>query len=134
MQIKHCESLVYSLPQENFLLSSFSDFGSGVVQPVRPEYDPVKTGKTIIIPLGAPAVDGGNVLEGETGFLQASDSEKSSSYQLVEEGLGYQPQTGRIDAAWGASSVKPIEPAKKAADVKPEKTSSLIIIEENIAN
>ena len=116
-----------------FLLSSIGEYDSGVVQPTRPEYDPAKSGKTIIIPLGAPASDGGDVLEGETGFLEDKNSEKSVSYQLVEKGLGFKPKTGRIDSVWGEANDNP-KPVEKTGEDKAEKTSGLKLPTTTLAN
>lgn len=67
----------------------------------QPEYDPVTSGRTVVVALGSPAADGGNVLEGEAGFLTASDARQSNSFELVAEGLPAQPREGRIDSSWG---------------------------------
>jgi hypothetical protein len=69
-----------------------------------PQYDPVGTGKTIVIALGGPAADGGAVLEGVEGYLTASDARLSSSFDLVTYGLPVQPKEGRIDFDWGRPS------------------------------
>lgn len=87
-------------------------------QPQVPEYDPVGTGKTVIIPLGSPASDGGNVLEGDKVAVKPEDRAKSVSYSLVEKGIVDQPQTGRVDAGWGV----PTLPAPKAE--KPDATKA----------
>jgi len=68
------------------------------------QYDPVGTGKTIVIALGGPAADGGAVLEGVEGFMTASDARLSSSFELVTNGLPVQPREGRIDFDWGRPS------------------------------
>ncbi len=100
-------------------------------QPQVPEYDPVGTGKTVIISLGSPASDGGNVLEGDPKDEKPEDREKSVSYSLVEKGLIDQPQAGRIDAGWGipapAAPVAKTEPVKLDAksDTKTDQSSSV---------
>jgi len=85
-------------------------------QPQVPEYDPVGTGKTVIIPLGSPASDGGNVLEGAKETDKPEDRIKSVSYSLVEKGIVHQPQSGRVDAGWGIHTI-PVE--KKDETSKP---------------
>lgn len=69
-----------------------------------PQYDPVGTGKTIVIALGGPAGDGGTVLEGADGFLTDSTAKRSVSFELVAKGLSVQPRKGRIDSGWGVPS------------------------------
>ena len=104
---------------EGFEYASFGTLNPSVAQPNIPQYDPATTGKTIVIPLGSPALDGGNVLEGEKDFLAAKDNEDSVSYNLVEKGEVYIPQSGRVDASWGKP--KADEPTKKADDSKDAK-------------
>lgn len=69
-----------------------------------PQYDPVGTGKTIVIALGGPAADGGSLLEGAEGFLSDSAAKRSVSFDLVAKGLSAQPRNGRIDEGWGIPS------------------------------
>lgn len=68
------------------------------------EYDPITSGKTIVIALGGPAADGGSVLEGVEGFITATDANKSSSFELVARGKSSEASEGRIDSGWGRSS------------------------------
>ena len=91
-------------------------------QPQVPEYDPVGTGKTVIIPLGSPASDGGNILEGESSEDKPEERAKSVSFSLVERGLVDQPQVGRIDAGWGVPEAQPKSSDNKVA--KPVKPGS----------
>jgi len=70
----------------------------------QPQYDPIGTGKTIVIALGSPSADGGTALEGAEGFLKASDASASSSFELVARGVAMQPKAGRVDAGWGKPS------------------------------
>jgi len=70
----------------------------------QPQYDPVNTGKTIVIALGSPSADGGTALEGAEGFLKASDANESSAFELVARGVAAQPKSGRVDAGWGKPS------------------------------
>ena len=86
---------------------------TGSSQTLRPEYDPVKTGKTIIVSLEGPALDGGITLEGGKDFLHAKDADKSVSYELVTNGNLAAPHAGRIDAGWG-----PPKPAKPISEIK----------------
>ena len=101
---------------EGFEYASFGTLNPSIAQPSIPQYDPATTGKTIVIPLGSPALDGGNVLEGEKDFLAAKNNENSVSYNLVEKGEAYVPQSGRVDASWGKPKSDP--PTKKADDAK----------------
>ena len=107
-----------------FLLSAYGT-GRTAYQKPEPEYDPAGTGRTLVISLGSPAFDGGETLEGESDFLKDKNSEKSVSYNLVEKGLTYQPQAGRIDAAWGTSTEPEAKKKKIVKEDKSEKTSSL---------
>ena len=105
--------------------SSLQIQGAGT-QASKPEYDPVGTGKTVVIPLGGSISDGGNSLEGEANFFDAAGVDKSVSYQLVQKGVGLQPRPGRVDAAWGSPVV--VEKDSKDAEKKTgDKTSSLIL-------
>ena len=108
-----------------FLLSAYGTSGRTAYQKPEPEYDPAGTGRTLVISLGSPASDGGETLEGESDFLKDKNGEKSVSYDLVEKGLAYQPQAGRIDAAWGVSIEPEAKKNKVVEEDKPEKTSSL---------
>lgn len=86
---------------EGFEFASFGTISPNIAQPNIPQYDPATTGKTIIIPLGSPALDGGDILEGEKDILGSEKSEASVSYTLVEKGEVYIPRSGRVDASWG---------------------------------
>lgn len=88
-----------------FEFASLGTINLGNAQPQVPDYDPVGTGKTVIIPLGSPVSDGGNVLEGEKDFLKADEKKNSVSFALVEEGIALQPRAGRIDAGWGVPKI-----------------------------
>lgn len=68
------------------------------------QYDPIASGKTVVIALGGPAADGGSALEGAEGFLTSSDAQKSSSFELVARGKTSEASEGRIDAGWGRAS------------------------------
>lgn len=85
------------------LFSSIAALSNGNRQ-FSAEYDPIATGKTVVIALGGPAADGGAFLEGAEGFITASDAEKSSSFELVARGKSSEASEGRIDAGWGRSS------------------------------
>jgi uncharacterized protein len=80
-------------------VASLSPDGSLAVP--EPEYDPAKTGRTIVIGLDSPQADGGDVLEGAEGFLNEKTAQDSMSFALVAKGTAYQPKPGRIDAGWG---------------------------------
>ncbi len=70
----------------------------------QPLYDPAGTGKSVVIALGSPSADGGTALEGEEGFLTATDARESNAFELVAHGVAMQPQDGRIDSGWGRPS------------------------------
>ncbi|MEM9332749.1 MAG: DUF459 domain-containing protein [Pseudomonadota bacterium] len=72
-----------------------------LAQPKVPEYDPAGTGKTVVISLSSPSLDGGDVLEGEEDYLESEEAKQSVSFDLVESGLPKLPRPGRIDAQWG---------------------------------
>lgn len=83
-----------------------SSFGPLADIPVTNEsqYDPVGTGKTVVIALAGPAADGGSTLEGAEGFMEDSDARSSVSFELVASGRSAQPREGRIDSQWGIPS------------------------------
>ena len=72
-----------------------------LAQPKVPEYDPAGTGKTVVISLSSPSLDGGDVLEGEEDYLESDEAKESVSFDLVESGLPKLPRPGRVDAQWG---------------------------------
>ncbi len=74
---------------EGFEYASYGTLNPSIAQPNIPQYDPATTGKTIVIPLGSPALDGGDILEGEKDFLASKKNENSVSYNLVEKGEVY---------------------------------------------
>ncbi|MDJ0613335.1 MAG: SGNH family hydrolase [Rhizobiaceae bacterium] len=94
-------------------------------QPQVPDYDPVGTGRTVVIPLGSPASDGGNVLEGDYSKEKPDERIKSASYSLVEQGLVDRPQEGRVDANWGIPAPEKAKPEPENADApKDDKTTT----------
>lgn len=109
----------------NFKFASLGTVNLNSAQPNAPLYDPAGTGRTNIIALGSPSLDGGNILEG--GEAPTADNEEenkqSISYDLVQQGRAFSPKPGRIDSAWGL----PKAPEKKETDKAEEgkKTSSL---------
>lgn len=94
-----------------------------------PEYDPASSGKTVVIALDSPQADGGGELEGAAGYLKVDDDEKSTSFDLVAKGTGFQPHEGRIDQDWGLPVEPPVEEPEKTeeekADADPEKAASV---------
>ncbi len=62
-----------------------------------PQYDPAKTGKTIVYSFASPALDGGSELEGDGVDLKEEEAKKSVSYQLVNGGILPKTHPGRID-------------------------------------
>lgn len=83
--------------------ASLDTLDSGLAQPGVPEYDPAGTGKTAVISLSSPSLDGGNLLEGEEGYQDSDEERESVSFDLVENGLPKPTQPGRIDAGWGST-------------------------------
>ncbi|MEO0328303.1 MAG: SGNH family hydrolase [Pseudomonadota bacterium] len=115
---------------EEFNYASLGTVNVGNAQPNIPEYDPAKSGKTAVISLASPALDGGLVLEGEKQDEKVEQSTASVSYELVERGRAEQPQEGRIDAGWGLPAQLPKisdEAEKKDnPDKKPDEAAAAI--------
>lgn len=88
-----------------------------------PEYDPVGSGKSIIIALDSPEADGGNELEGGADFMKHVGAEKSNSYELVRSGIGLKPHDGRVDAGWGLPAPDEDTLAEKKAEGAGEPSS-----------
>lgn len=116
---------------EGFNYASLGTVNPGTAQPNVPEYDPIGTGKTVVIPLGTPALDGGDTLEGEKEFISAKESETSVSYKLVEKGEVNLPKAGRIDATWGKP--KPDAPIVQPVEAKDEKKPDTTDISSTLA-
>jgi len=112
----------------NFEFASLGTINLNSAQPNAPQYDPVGTGRTNIIALGSPSLDGGSALEGGKEEKTSRDDEEkntSVSYELVQQGRALLPKAGRIDAAWGVPViVKPEEKQEKAEDKKDENKTS----------
>lgn len=89
---------------------------SGAQEIIEPQYDPIGTGKTIIVSLDSPQADGGTELEGGKDFLKDQDGKFSNSHSLVESGVAAAPQEGRIDAGWGVSAPKEEEKKPETGD------------------
>ena len=109
---------------EDFVYASVGTINPGVAEPGVPEYNPAQSGKTVVLPLSSPALDGGDALEGETDFLKSEDGKGSVSYELVSNGNLNKPQPGRIDANWGvpvAVVEKPSNEPTVSGDSKTEK-------------
>ena len=99
---------------EGFNYASLGTINTNLAQPGVPEYDPAGTGRTIVIPLASPSLDGGAELEGEADFLKAEGQEVSVGFSLVEKGQTSKPTPGRIDAGWGLHTVVEEEKPSKA--------------------
>lgn len=97
---------------EGTLLASLPS-PTGPAQPLKAEYDPAKTGRTIIVSLEGPALDGGLVLEGPLGFINAEGADRSMSFELVSRGNVAASHAGRIDAAWGPVKTDKVQAAEK---------------------
>jgi len=106
---------------EGFEYATLGTVNTGAALPSIPEYDPAKSGKTVVISLGSPALDGGDKLEGEKDFLKNTDDNKSVSFDLVEKGELRASQPGRIDASWGIS--KQVAKSSETADKDTKPTS-----------
>lgn len=78
---------------------------------VAPDYNPARSGRTIIISLDSPASDGGQALAGNGDFLKEGQAQAATSYDLVRRGIAANPVAGRVDSDWGLSAPK-IEEAK----------------------
>ncbi len=105
---------------QGFNYAAFGTINPNIAQPNVPQYDPVGSGKTVVIPLGTPALDGGIELEGEKDVLAAKNSKDSLSFDLVEKGQISLPRSGRVDASWGKP--KPDAPVVEPVEVKKPKT------------
>ena len=116
---------------DGFNYASLGTINRSIAQPNVPQYDPVGTGKTAIISLGSPALDGGNILEGEKDILNSKESETSVSYNLVEKGEVYIPRAGRVDASWGKP--KPDAPVIVPVEAKDDKKSDANNISSRLA-
>ena len=114
-----------SADAENQLISSFSNFNTVPHQASKPQYDPAKSGTTVVISLGAANPNNLEPLAGEKDFLKVKEEEKakSVSFSLVEKGIGYEPKSGRIDAGWGAPKA-PQEKSEEKADADKEKAQT----------
>ena len=98
---------------DGFAYASLGTLNPNLAQPGVPEYNPAESGKTVVISLGSPSLDGGDILEGkEDDFLKSDDGKNSVSYELVENGLPKISRIGRVDGAWGT----PKEPEKKVEE------------------
>lgn len=116
---------------DGFNYASLGTINPGIAQPNVPEYDPIGTGKTVVIPLGSPALDGGDILEGEKDILTTKENTTSVSYRLVEKGEINLPRVGRIDASWGKP--KADAPIVEPVEAKDEKKSESIDISKRLA-
>jgi hypothetical protein len=75
-----------------------------------PDYDPAKSGRTLVISLDSPASDGGAALEGSGDFLTEPGGEASTSFELVSKGVAGEPRAGRLDSGWGRPKLPSQEP------------------------
>ncbi|MEM7068576.1 MAG: SGNH family hydrolase [Pseudomonadota bacterium] len=101
---------------EGFEYASLGTINPNLAQPGVPEYDPAKSGKTAVLSLGSPTLDGGDGLDGEADFLKSENKKSSVSFELVENGLPEVPKPGRVDAGWGAPAN--VEAETNATDTK----------------
>jgi len=88
-------------------------------------YDPILTGRTVVISLGSPSADGGDALEGDVDFLKAGFKPGgANSFALVAKGAPVITQKGRVDAGWGKALGDMYGPqlpeVRKANGLKPE--------------
>ena len=104
---------------EGFSYASLGTINTNQAQPNVPEYDPAATGRTLVIPLASPSLDGGAQLEGGEGFLKDEKQDVSVGYTLVEKGQSTEPVPGRIDSQWGRHTEVKEKPTEKSGDDKP---------------
>lgn len=64
---------------------------------ITPQYNPAKTGRTIVYSLSSPSLDGGGTLAGRKPVNEEKDAKKSVSYELVNSGELPKTHKGRID-------------------------------------
>lgn len=64
---------------------------------VTPQYNPAKTGRTIVYSLSSPNLDGGGTLAGKKPVSEEKGAKKSVSYELVNSGKLPKTHKGRID-------------------------------------
>ncbi len=72
------------------------------------EYDPASTGRTIVVSLAGPAVDGGFVLEGAGEIMSDESADQSVAYELVVNGMLSRPRPGRVDYASFSGAPEPV--------------------------
>ena len=65
--------------------------------PTTPQYDPVKTGRTVVYSLASPNIDGSEELAGATRNSSTFLAKKSVSYDLVHKGELPKTHIGRVD-------------------------------------
>ncbi len=106
---------------EGFEFANLGTINLNAAQPNTPEYNPIKTGKTNVISLGSPSLDGGSTLEGGEENTASIKGENSVSYDLVEKGQNILPKIGRIDSIWGKPNELEIV---KPEEIKDEKTKN----------
>lgn len=115
---------------EDLQISATGNFRPSLNQPSVPEYDPARSGTTVVMSLGAATPDKIEPLEGEKDFLKSEENTKSVSFDLVEKGVGYEPKSGRIDATWGIPVDRSAGPGmsdsqkRHALETKPAQTSA----------
>ena len=79
-----------------------------------PEDGPASSGRTIVVSLAGPAVDGGLVLEGAGDILTDAQASRSVSYELVVNGLLPKSHPGRVDYHSFSGAPEPIDAADGA--------------------
>ena len=65
--------------------------------PTTPQYDPAKSGRTVVYSLASPNIDGSDVLAGANPHGSAFQAKKSVSYDLVHKGELPKTHPGRVD-------------------------------------
>ncbi|EFL88789.1 DUF459 domain-containing protein [Ahrensia sp. R2A130] len=87
----------------------------GVVSPSAPTYDPVNTGRTIVMGLDDPQVDGANALAGAEALQPSSSALPKEAGIVVTPVSASANRTGRVDdAAWPPAEITPTAPAAVA--------------------
>jgi len=97
--------------------------------PVEPQYDPAKTGTTIVYSLAGPALDGGSILAGGDLEIEEKDGENSVSYELVNSGTLPKSYPGRIDY-YGIVANAVLKETPKTAVNEDEKTISDVAVKD----
>ncbi|MCF6320224.1 MAG: DUF459 domain-containing protein [Rhizobiaceae bacterium] len=98
--------------------------------PIEPQYDPAKTGKTIVYSLAGPALDGGSQLAGGKSPQIEDDWKNSVSYKLVYDGVIPKTYPGRVDHYGIVANEVPKEVPQTAKSKDVEATPEIAVQKE----